>query len=465
MKTVSPLVAFRLLSIILLHCILVSSAWAQRVKTTTVRPSWVDLADGPSNSAQVATATDGAGLLHLVTWVDGGGSGNSYQHRTVSTDGSVSAATTILSTWEALNFPQLLSRADGTLSLLFFGSRNAFMGDPFSGVHTKRLTSDTTFTTWTLDPTLYDGDPGMAFPGANSGAIFSSTQEIVASTQSGVVRAFNLATLTAHETSARTCCAYLANLATDPSTGELVAGFYSNSDGDGGLFFQALLPALGAIVKAPGSGADPRVIVPLASNATALFSAYGNESRANGGVRVWKVGTASEVIDIPQTDGATGILLVSDGTRFWAVWGFSDGTTNTYVARSNRSGTAFGRKIKILGPTNSASIFNRSAVATRGHLDLFTTASGDNPDGSRYARIGIPLEMTVRPRRLGSGSSRLRVKVTDGDNPVAGARVRAPGSSALTNARGVAFVTVNRARAAIAASKAGYTSISVVMTR
>jgi hypothetical protein len=433
--------------------------------------AWTPLQDGPANSTQVAATSDPAGRLHVVTWSESAGS-QLYQYRSIAADGAIATPISILSGWYGLDYPSLLVRGDGTLSLLFFGNRSGDTADPYSGVHTKRLTSDSAFATWTLDSVLYDGLPGLGFPGANAAALFGSDQEVVASAQGGVIRAFNLSTSTAIETTDRICCAYLANLSTVPSTGELVAGFYSNSHGDGGLFFQTVLPALGALTKAPDSGADPRVTVPLAKAGGSLYTAYSNESLPRGGVRIWKVGgAASERVDIPDSEGATGIILVSDGERLWVVWGVADGTSTTYARRSNRDRTAFGRPIKLDGPPGSLNTYFRSAVADRGHLDLFSTANGDANLGSYYARVGVPLEITgVRPTRLPRGAARyVRVLVTDGDNPVSGATVAAtPGRRPVrTNSSGIARVQVGgRGRSAtITATKTLYTPVTVQLPR
>jgi hypothetical protein len=55
------------------------------------------------------------------------------------------------------------------------------------------------------------------------------------------------------------------------------------------------------------------------------------------------------------------------------------------------------------------------------------------------------LRFTTRPKRIVVGRRvRLRVKVTIAGRPAAGARVRAAGRRARTNARGIARLTVHR---------------------
>jgi len=338
----------------------------------------------------------------------------------------------------------LLSRADGSLSLLFFGNRTGATSDPYSGYSLYRVTSDVSRTVWTLDPVVYDGAPGVGGQSANGGVVYSGNQEIGISIQGGDVRAFNIATATAVQSAARPCCAYLANGNILGSTGELVAGFYSNATDQAGVFFQALFPSVGTIWQAPGAELDTRVRVPLVSRGSDLYTAYVHGSISEG-VRVWKVGgDAGSYIDIPGTKGAIGVTLASDGSRLWAAWGVADGSPTTYVARSNRELTAFGAPFKVSAPSGATAVYNRFAEAERGRLDLFVTSNGlGDSINSKYAQIGIPLELRVRPSRVSREGGTVNVTVTDGDSPVAGVRVAGGGRSGTTNARGVVRLSIS----------------------
>lgn len=80
------------------------------------------------------------------------------------------------------------------------------------------------------------------------------------------------------------------------------------------------------------------------------------------------------------------------------------------------------------------------------HFVPATSAGSPATPGTGAAPGSRPrLRLTTRPRRIVVGRRiRLRVKVTIGRVPAAGARVRAAGRRARTNARGIARLTVRR---------------------
>jgi hypothetical protein len=448
--------------------VLLSLACHQRcLAQVSVTPAWQELGDGPANSSEVASIVVGE-TLHLVTLHDAGAAGQSYQHRTITSDGTTSSSQTILSGWQGLSYPSLLARSDGSLSVLFFGNRTGNTSDPYSGYSLYRVTSSIDRSTWTLDGAVYDGAPGLAGQSANGGVLYNGNEEVGISIQSGDVRVFNINTATAIQTTSRPCCAYSPTGAVMPSSGELMVGFYSNATDQAGVFFQALLPTAGSLLQAPGAENDTRVRVPLVARGNDLYTAYAY-GRFGDGVRVWRVGSSADAyLDIPNSRGAIGVTLASDGSYLWAIWGKADGTTTTYVARSNADATRFGRTITLTGPPNSTAIYNRSGEASRGHLDLFVTSDGPAVGiSSLYARIGIPLEVTARPRAVRRSGGVVRLTVTDGDTPVEGVRLRAGGRSAITNSAGGARINLRAGRSSVEvrAVKEGYTPGSVTIRR
>lgn len=451
------------LSLFLLSLIFHQQALAQ----VSVDPTWQELGDGPSNGSEIASVVID-GTLHLVSLHDNGAAGQSYQYRTITVDGVIGSSQTILSGWLGLSYPSLLARADGSLSLLFFGNRTGNTSDPYSGYSLYRITSGIDRSTWSLDGSVYDGAPGLAGQSANGGVLYNGNEEVGISIQSGNVRAFNINTATVLQTTSRPCCAYNATGAIVPSSGELMVGFYSNATNQAGIFFQTLLPATGVMLQAPGAENDTRVRVPLVARGSDLYTAYAY-GRLGEGVRVWRVGSSADAyIDIPNSRGAIGVTLASDGSHLWAIWGKSDGTTTTYVARSNADATRFGRAIALTGPLDSSAIYNRSGEAGRGHLDLFVTSDGPAVGiSSLYARIGVPLEVSARPRVIRRAGGVVRFTVTDGDAPVEGVRLRAGSRSAVTNSAGEARINIRAGRSSVRvrATKEGYTPGAITVRR
>jgi len=449
--------------------IFVPSAFAERSVTAT----WESLLDGNTNQARVAKVTDAGGTLHIVTRVERSLL-DTYQYRTISSAGVVSATTDILVNWSSLNYPALLLKSDGSLSILFSGLRTTVTADPYSSGRLYRLTSDTTRSVWTLDSVIYPSSNSVYVQNV-AGSVYGSEQEIAVhpggATDSSWPRAYNVSTSVASDADAQSCCSYSANSVISQTTGEFFAGWYSNTSNLHGYYFQALFPAKGALLYAPGSAnsdrsasLSPSGAVPLVAHRNQLYTAYCNGYVPCTGVRVWQLGSASGFVDVARSAKAKNISLTSDGSRLWSTW-----TVNSklYAARTNAAGSRFGETLAVSLPAGATTVYRTQSEAARGHLDFFINSDGSGATNTKYARIGVPIEMRISPSRIRRLGGFVRAVVTDGDSPLPGVRITGGSAAAVTSASGIARIRIRAGRAAVrlVATKTGYTGARASVSR
>jgi hypothetical protein len=359
--------------------------------------------------------------------------------------------------------------------LYFSGLRTTSVSDPYSSGRLYRIESDIARSTWTLDPTIYPSSNNAYVVEVDADVSASGVEVVAHPADAGLSAptAYNVNTGTLTSATSQGCCTYLTSIKYLPSTDQFFVGWFSNATNLNGLFFQQLSPTVGSRLYAPGSANDdqssarsPNDRVSLVLRQNALYTAYCVGYIPCSGVRVWQVGTESAFLDIPNSADASNISLATDGTRFWAVWTIDN---ILYVSRSNTTLTSFSQPRKVVLPSETSVVYRTYVEASRGHLDLFVNTDGLGKVNTKYARIGIPLEVTARPRKLSRAGGNLRIAVTDGDNPVEGATVRIGRRSFTTNRAGIVNLRIRAGSAAlkITAEKALYSStmISVKRTR
>jgi hypothetical protein len=190
-------------------------------------------------------------------------------------------------------------------------------------------------------------------------------------------------------------------------------------------------------------------------------SGYPNLSR----VLVWRVDASGSVASTMIAASAKSasysepaIAAAPDG-RIWVAWLEPAGAGKRLVARrSNRAGTIFGAPVRAsiaglgVGTVNLSA--QRDRVDVLGIIQLATGRSVQHTQllpGLTLMRRGL-----VRAR---GGTASVTFSVLDAGEPVAGARVRAGGRSAVTGANGTAKLVLRRGGVATA-TKSGYVGAS-----
>jgi hypothetical protein len=184
-------------------------------------------------------------------------------------------------------------------------------------------------------------------------------------------------------------------------------------------------------------------------------------------VNVWRLnssgavaatyGVAATAMAVNHSEPA--LAAAPDG-RIWVAWLEPAGAGKRIVARrSNRAGTVFGAPVRRAAPAGfSVGTVNLSAQNDR--VDVLGIVAGTGGSSLQHTQLlpGLTLVRTRLARR-GRGTAAVTFRVLDAADPVAGARVRAGGRTAVTGANGTATLVLRRGGVATAA-KAGYVGAS-----
>jgi hypothetical protein len=153
------------------------------------------------------------------------------------------------------------------------------------------------------------------------------------------------------------------------------------------------------------------------------------------------------------------IAAAPDG-RIWVAWLEPAGAGKRIAARrSNRAGTVFGATVRRSAPAGTGvGTVNLSAQTDR--VDVVAINRGVSSGSLQHTQLlpGLTLARTKLVRR-GRGTAAVTFRVLDAGDPIAGARVRAGGRTAVTGANGTATLVLRRGGVATA-SKAGYVGAS-----
>jgi hypothetical protein len=175
---------------------------------------------------------------------------------------------------------------------------------------------------------------------------------------------------------------------------------------------------------------------------------------SSGSVAATSVVASSKTVSYSEP----AIAAAPDG-RIWVAWLEPAGAGKRIVARrSNRAGTIFGAPVRRSAPAGTGvGTVNLSAQSDR--VDVVAINRGTSSTSLQHTQLlpGLTLVRTRLVRR--SSGAAVTFKVLDAGDPVAGARVRAGGRTAVTGAGGTATLLLRRSGVATAA-KAGYVGAS-----
>ncbi len=185
-------------------------------------------------------------------------------------------------------------------------------------------------------------------------------------------------------------------------------------------------------------------------------------------VNVWRLnssGAVAATYGVAATATAVSYsepaLAAAPDGRIWVAWLEPAGAGKRIVAkRSNRAGTVFGAPVRRAAPAGfSVGTMNLSAQNDR--VDVLGIVAGTSGSSLRHTQLlpGLSLARTKLVRR-GRGTAAVTFRVLDAADPVAGARIRAAGRTAVTGANGTATLVVRHGGVATA-SKAGYVGASL----
>lgn len=369
---------------------------------------------------------------------------NGLGERSIGKDGTPGGQVQALSGWNTTH-PGLLALPDGSL-LSAFGAISP--KTQIGGVWAS--TSTDGGATWTAPANVgsHSSLEALSYGADITGQLAGSTPVLTLSVAGHVVvqRGLGKGSPTQEVTNSSDGSAGDVDSALDPSGNEVVASWNSLA-GKGGDYMQTVAPTLAKAQLVPGVEKN-EVVISGRDNGPGVYGAYTSD---NTHVRLLRYGGGS--VKVGSKSGVTAAVLGTatgvDG-RIWVTWGSDNG--GIAVTRSNMAVTRF-EPIQHFDP-KAFSLYRLSGDGRLGPLDLFVdeipTAKGKvPPGGSFHARVlpkpSVLVTVKKKTKKVKKKSGKivtkvvaykLKAKVTDAGDPLAGATVKAAGKSTTSDATG-----------------------------
>jgi hypothetical protein len=439
--------------------------------------TWTRIHAGNAGAAEPGLARTADGALHVVWQRPTAPLREDLVHQAISPAGALLGSPTLVAQgWQAIN---------GHVELVSGGAElRAFWAGMTAGPLSGPIVTATSMggATWSAPSAVTAANKmGAAAPGI--GAAVTPTGTVVAA-QGDAAPGTNMfhvgvgggADVT-YETGG--CCAYHPDVAVDAVSGQLVLGWFSNAAGRSGLWTQAFSAAglVDAPAAVPGSSANNGASAVQPSQRTAItgrigaggvYVAYGSGYPAFGSVDLLRVGGSPVLVARGSRIEHVGIAAAPEG-RLWLFWSRGD---EYFATRSNRKATRFGTATKVSLPAEDAGTYGLHGEGSLGPLDLVAHAGSGSaiPDWHTQVLPRLSLVISGSSFTRGAGSTertfrRLKLRVTDAGDGVAGARIKLAGRGVTTDTAGRAalvFPSTGK-RVAAKATKTGYTAAATAV--
>jgi len=415
-----------------------------------------------NNTDEAALARTPDGVLHVV-WLRKGGETSDYMHTAIGPDGRVlGGPSPVLTGWNTLVNPALVTTRKGELWLFFSGMRATNEKDPYSHGALYWATGDVGGARWSLRPgprsyseNVYESDIA-AVMGPNGVPAIAWTEHNGVQLHFGTEKGYRDRELELP------CCAYHAGIAVDGITGDIVSGWHSNVDHGEGLLMQVVAPNERELRYVFNSATEDRTASLAIEQRMAMTGRIGQSGVYLAfcvgypnckSVNLWKHGgVASSVIATSPGAHHVNIAAAPDG-RLWVMWA---NDTTLFFTRSNCDATRFGVVQMVPAPKGTQTIFKLGGEGTLGPLDVLTHAQNypSAEIATWYTRVLPPLTFTAQEE-----GQKINFLVTDVGDPVVGATVLVDGKTLTTDAQGHAVLDLPAGAHGVAtatASKEGY---------
>ncbi|HYC81761.1 MAG TPA: hypothetical protein VEB65_08240, partial [Solirubrobacterales bacterium] len=444
------------------RCLVVAGLLAAYGAAPASAAPWqrVTTPDG-SSTDQVGLARSGDGALHVVWHHPTGPNTEDLNHTLITSAGRIGATNPIQSGWTGFTNAALVVEPGG-LRAFWGGFRTTDPSDPQR--ETNTALSPDGGASWALQPGQVNPGGAQSYASSHAATVRGdgSTLQAFAGTLGTWVHAGLSPASPNYNFTAGQQYGNDPNLATD-ATNRTVMAWYSNATGRLGVLAQSVnadgSPGSGPL-RMPGTGGMNVGMLgrtPLAARAGGgFYVAYPTP----GGIRVWRVG-AGEAPVVTGYDGSPAVAIAAAGDgRIWVLWTQGFGDPDVLARRSNKAATRFGAIVDAGHPRDALQAYKLDANVAGNELDVlanFNLGSTSNAATS-YRRLQPGITLRARPGTLPAGQpTEVLFTVSDAGEPVAGATVRAAGSSGTTDGMGRVKLTL-RARTTVAAraSRSGY---------
>jgi hypothetical protein len=457
--------------------LVVAIAAAALAPVAATAATWTRVTSGKQgNSNVLGVARTGDGVLHVAWNVDDSGTAQSIHVTPISPAGKVGAAADVVSGWAGAGSPALVARPNGGLRIFFGGIHSTSAGDPLVGM--ILAASDPSGTAWNGDENIdartddygYGRVPGATLASGGTSLVtwYDVDQTVVLELNPDAFHRFV-------DASGGACCAILQNIATDSSSGAVVAGWCQFDHAPNGIWLQPVNAGTGAPggppVRMPGTvttfngteihSCEVTQRTPLAARSGGgIFTASTAGYPSTSSVLVWRFGASSSVtvgaakgesLKVPQ------LAAAPDG-RLWVGWLDSKG--DVHLRRSNRAVTVWGAEVVVAPPKGTVSAFALDLSAQASNVDVLARFQSLSDLQVFHTQAEPGLSLSASPTSLSRKGATVTFRVTDAGDPVKGAKVKFAGASATTSAKGVAKLAAGPFRRAgkssAKATKDGY---------
>ena len=425
-------------------------------------------------SADTGLSIASAGLLRTsdgrlhVAWPSFDKNGTySLHYSTVGGKAKLLDTGTIFKDWGGISaYPRLVATAGGGIRLVFAGGNNQG-GSPFNLGAMYTATSSSAGTAWTLVNGSMSASEHV--PLTDTSAATQTNGTPVAAWSATTALDYHIG-VDGNIPSKGPDLSVGVGASGDVTGPTLVRGsdggiyaawFNSSGTSSQGYWVTKLLPSPTVKVKAPSSGGtgggnnQPGRSVAFAARAGGgEYLAYCvlSKTRNCAHIDLWRDGAAKAVVVPGSGTGSAQYAAIASGRdgHLWVLW-YDEGLNKIRIVRTNAAATRFGPVLTIAGPPKLGELDGLQAESSAGPLDVVAlaqqSANGSTP--AYWDTQALPA-LTIRASKSSVSNGKaatITFTVTDTGSAVAGATVKFLGTSAKTNAKGVAKFTVKKGTA------------------
>jgi hypothetical protein len=422
--------------------------------------AWTQVTDSEGrNIDQVGVARTEDGLLHVLWRKRAGAQSEEIQSTPIDPDGSVGTPTLASGGWSSAGNPDVVVMPDGSLRTFFAGltpSTSALDGVISAATSTDAQTWASPAKVSSTSSAIPEGVGAAVAPDGTPWFTYAYSFVL------GLHQGLDPAVADTDLVPENQCCAYQPDLAFS-ADGDGYVGWYSNVEGEVGLWVQQIAPTTGTKVLVPDSvDADGKMVAPdqrmpivAREGESEVFVAYCSGYPSCTKVLLWEVGSSTP-IEVATGDDIEDVNIAAapDG-RIWVMWQDVD-AGKLYASRSNDGVTEFGGPAVFDPAPGATTVWKIDGDATDDDLDVLASMTTPDALATWHAKIlpGLGVDVAKKGKQV-------TFTVEDAGVPVKGATVSIGKQTFTTDKRGKAKGTVKAKVGDVVVSKRGYTTAQV----
>jgi hypothetical protein len=422
--------------------------------------SWTQVTDSEGrNIDQVGVVRTDDGVLHVLWRKRAGTQNEEIQSTPIESDGSVGTATLASGGWSSAGNPDVVVMPDGSLRTFFAALTPSTSA--LDGVISASTGADDE--TW-ASPTKVSSTSSAIPEGVGAAVAPDGTPwfTYAYSFVLGLHQGLDPAVADTDLIPENQCCAYQPDIAFSDE-GDGYVGWYSNVEGEVGLWVQQVAPTMGTKVLVPDSvdaegkmvAPDQRMPIAARQGESGVYVAYCSGYPSCTKVLLWEVGSDTPIevgrgSDIEDVN----IAAAPDG-RMWVMWQDAS-EAKLYASRSNEDVSEFGGAAELDPASGATTIWKVAGDATDDDLDVLASMTTPDSLATWHTKVlpGLGVDVTKKRKQV-------TVTVQDAGVPVKGAKVRVGKQTFTTDKSGKAKGTVKVKSGDVEVSKSGYTTAQV----